>query len=221
LQPNDKNPEDQLIQMIASVVPILNGKDSAGQVIHLGPRMLRTPRYLLVILAAKSGQMFRLEQGKELDGSVYFSLYGLGQVADSFKQRGPHHQPIQYERTRVANRIYTMISNRKGLVAMRKIDGAICVKLTETGVKTSNEVLQEIIAYDNTRRDSDGRFKAKGVKGVGLQGAQKRLAEKIYEINFFALGIFFERRGLIFYCSLYCPSCFACMSGSLSMILVY
>jgi hypothetical protein len=64
---------------------------------------------------------------------------------------------------------------------MRKIDGDTFVKITEKGVKTANEVLQEIIDYDN---DSDEKFKAKGVKsGVGLQRAQKRLAEKISEIN--------------------------------------
>ena len=69
---------------------------------------------------------------------------------------------------------------------MTKIDGDTRLKITEKGVKTSNEVLQEIIAYDNMikKKDSDEKFKAKGVKsGVGLQGAQKRLAEKISEIN--------------------------------------
>jgi hypothetical protein len=180
LQPNYKDAEEDLIKKIAKVVPILNGKDSAGEVIHLGPRMLRTPRYLLVLLAAKSTQMFRLAYGKETDSSSYFTVYGLGEIADSFKKRGPYHQPIHYDRTKVANRIYTMISNN-GLVAMRKIDGDTRVKMTETGVKTSNEVLQEIIDYDN---DSDEKFKAKSVKsGVGLQRAQKRLAEKISEIN--------------------------------------
>jgi hypothetical protein len=36
LQSNGKDPEDDLIKKIANVVPILNGKDSAGQVIYLG-----------------------------------------------------------------------------------------------------------------------------------------------------------------------------------------
>jgi hypothetical protein len=80
------DPEDDLIKKIAKVVPILNGKDSAGEVIHLGPRMLRTPRYLLVLLVAKSSQVYRLAHGKEID---YFTLYGLGEVANSFKHLGP------------------------------------------------------------------------------------------------------------------------------------
>jgi hypothetical protein len=185
LQSNDKDPEDDLIKKIANVVPILNGKDSAGQVIHLGPRKFRITRYLLVLLVAKSKRMFSLEEGKEIDGSFYFSPYGLRRVADSFEEIGPYLLPIRYDRTKAATKIYTMISNN-GLVAMRKIDGATRVKMTERGVKTSNEVLQEIIAYDKMikKKDSDERFKAKGVKSVvGLQRAQERLAEKISEIN--------------------------------------
>lgn len=49
--------------------------------------MLRTPRYLLVLLAAKSGQTFRLAHGKEIDSSIYFTLYRLGEIAVSFKHR--------------------------------------------------------------------------------------------------------------------------------------
>jgi hypothetical protein len=186
LQANDKDPEDDLIMKIANVVPILNGKGSAGEDIHLGPRKLRITRYLLILLVAKSKLMFSLEDGIEIDGSVYFSLYGLREVAISFKKYGPYHQPIQYDRTHAANRIYNMISNNKGLVAMRKIGGATRVKMTETGVQVSNEVLEEIIAYDNMtkKKDSDERFKAKGVKsGFEFQRAQERLAEKIAEIN--------------------------------------
>jgi hypothetical protein len=141
-RPSLSSPEDDLIKKIAKVVPILNGRDSAGQIIHLGPRM-RTTRYLLVLLVAKSRRMFRLGYGKEIDGSVYFSLYVLGQVAAMFKQFGPYHQPIHYDRTKVATRIYTMLSNN-GLVAMRKIDGAICVTLTEKGDDTCNKFFQKL-----------------------------------------------------------------------------
>jgi hypothetical protein len=182
LQPIDKNPEDPLIKKIANVVQILNGRDSEGKVIHLGHQMTRIPRYLLVVFVAKSRQMFRLGHGKEIDGSIYFSLYGLGKVADSFKQFGPYHQPIQYDRTKVADRIYTMISNN-GLVAMRKIDGDTYVKITEKGDDISNELLQELIAYgeiDNL--PPIAKFRALG-NDPGWQKVQKRLAEKISEIN--------------------------------------
>jgi len=59
--------------------------------------------------------VYRLAHGKEID---YFTAYGLGEVANSFKHLGPHHQRIHYDRSHVANRIYTMIYNKKGLVAM-------------------------------------------------------------------------------------------------------
>ena len=44
--------------------------------------------------------MFRL-MGKKIDNSVYLTLYGLGKVAESFKQIGPYHTPIQHDRTKV------------------------------------------------------------------------------------------------------------------------
>jgi hypothetical protein len=38
--------------------------------------------------------MFRL-MGKEIDNSVYFTLYGLGKIAESFKKVGPYHGLIR------------------------------------------------------------------------------------------------------------------------------
>jgi hypothetical protein len=174
LRPNDKNPEDPLIKEIANVVQILNGKDSAGKVIHLGPQLPKIPRYLLVLFVAKSRQMFRLGHGKEIDGSIYFSLYGLGKVANFLR--------LDFERTKVASRIYTMLSNN-GIVAIRKIDGDTYITITEKGDDISSELLHELIAYgeiDNMPRIA--KFRALG-NDPGWQKAQKRLAEKISEIN--------------------------------------
>jgi hypothetical protein len=192
LQPIDKNPEDPLIRLIANIVPILNGRDSDGKVIYLGPQTTKIHRYLLVVFIAKSIHFFRLGFGKEIDSSIYFTLYGLGKVADSFKQIGPHLLPIHYDRTKVANSVYTVISNN-GLVAMRKIDGETYVKITEKGEDLSTKLLQELIAYAEvvsaTRPDSDKNFKVKkGVKvGIGYdsesQKVEKKLADRISEIN--------------------------------------
>ena len=139
MQPDNKDSED-LIRKIAKIVRILNGRDSTGQVIHPGLRMLR---YLSVVFLANSIQMSRLGYGKEIDGSIYFTLYGLGQVADHFREIGPYHIAIQYDRTRVANRIYTILSDN-GLVARRKIDGATYVSITEKGVDFLDKALQEL-----------------------------------------------------------------------------
>jgi hypothetical protein len=189
LQPIDSNIHDPLIKIIATVVPILNGRDSDGNTIYLGPQTTKIPRYLLVIFMARSSEVFRLGYGKQMDGSIYFTLYGLGKVADSFKQFGPYHQPIHYDRTKAASKVYTMISN-ENLVAMKKIDGETYVKITEKGDERSNKLLQEFIAYReiadmNRKTDSEERFVAKGGMGYDpeLQRVQKRLAEKISEIN--------------------------------------
>ena len=198
MQPSEKDPEDPLLKIIANVVPILNGRDSDGNVIYLGPQTTKIHRYLLVVFVAKSIHFFRLGFGKEIDGSVYFTLYGLGKVADSFKQIGPFLLPIHYDRTKVAARIYSIISNN-GLVAMRKINGNTYVKITEKGDDISNKLLQELIAYGEivnmnkkiiaNKTDSDQRFMAYevGPDAGLLRAVQKRylhlLAEKISEIN--------------------------------------
>ncbi|MGN6631090.1 MAG: hypothetical protein ACTHKP_02465 [Nitrososphaeraceae archaeon] len=117
MDPIDKNPEFWW-HMIAKVVPILNGRDPNGYAIHLGPHYTRIHRYLLIVFAAKTCPVFR-PTGKEMDNSVYYTLYSLSKIADSLKQFGPYHQPIHYDRTKVAGRVYTIL-HEKGLVIMKK-----------------------------------------------------------------------------------------------------
>ncbi len=179
--------------MIANIIPVLNGRVSNGNSIRLGPHTTKIHRYLLVIFVAQSLQTFRLTYGEKIDNSTYFTLHGLGQVADKFKQFGPYHQPIHYDTTKVAGRIYAIISN-DGLVAMRKKDGQTYVTITEDGNNKSSTLLQELIAFEelanlNTKTNSEDGFIAKGTKSgtlgsdLGLQKVQKRLAEGISEIN--------------------------------------
>ena len=85
-----------------------------------------------------------------------------------------------------------MISNN-GLVDIKKIDGDTYVTITKKGDDISEKLLRELIAYEEfanmDKTDSDEPFKVKkGVKsGVvydpGLQRIEKRLADKISEIN--------------------------------------
>jgi hypothetical protein len=63
--------------------------------------------------------MFSLS-GKEIDNSIYFTLYALKQIANSFKVLSFYHIPINSDRTKVASKIYNMISNN-GLVDIKKI----------------------------------------------------------------------------------------------------
>jgi hypothetical protein len=104
----DRNPEFPWLHMIANIIPVLNGRDSNGNSIRLGPHTTKIHKYLLVIFVAQSLQIFRLTYGEKIDKSSYFTLHGLGQGADKFKQFGPYHQPIHYDRTKVAGRIYSI-----------------------------------------------------------------------------------------------------------------
>jgi hypothetical protein len=81
-----------------------------------------------------------------------------------------------------------------GLVDIRKIEGDTYVTITEKGDDVCTKLLKELIAYDefanlNKSTDSDDMFKVKkdGKFGAGydpgLQRVERRLAEKISEIN--------------------------------------
>jgi predicted transcriptional regulator len=178
--------DEPMLKLVANVIPVLNGRDASGNIIYLGPQRTKIHRYLIVVFLAKATQMFRL-MGKEIDNSVYFTLYGLSKVAESFKQIGPYHLAINYDRTKVATRIYNMISN-DGLVAVRKIGGDTYITITEKGEEVSAKLLQDFITYGEianmNKPNSDERFVSKGVrKDPGLDRVEKKLAEKISEIN--------------------------------------
>jgi len=62
--------------------------------------------------------MFRLSV-KEIDNSIYFTLYALKEIASSFKDISPYHLPINYDRSKVAIKVYNMISSND-LVDIKK-----------------------------------------------------------------------------------------------------
>jgi hypothetical protein len=82
-----------------------NGRNSDGKPKFLGPETTKIHRYLLVLWVAKSEPMFRLQE-KEIDNLIYFTLYKLSKVADSFKDINPYHLPINYDRSKVAIKVY-------------------------------------------------------------------------------------------------------------------
>ncbi|NAL78154.1 hypothetical protein [Nitrososphaera sp. AFS] len=178
--------KEPMLKIVANVIPVLNGRDPSGNIIYLGPQTTKIHRYLIVVFLAKATHMFSL-MGKEIDNSVYFTLYGLGKVAESFKEMGPYHIPIQYDRTKVATRIYNMISER-GLVTVKKMEGETYITITDKGEDVSTKILQDLIAYGefanmNKKLDDNDKFVSKGVRKVpGLERVEKILAEKISEI---------------------------------------
>ena len=150
------------LRIFAHIVPILNGRDSEGHVIYLGPQRTKIHRYLLIIFLAKSAQMFRLS-GKEIDNSIYFTLYTLKEIAN-FKDISPYYIPINYDRSKVAIKVYNMISSN-GLVDIKKIDGDTYITVTKKGDDVSEKLLRELIAYEEfanmNKTDSDDQFKVK------------------------------------------------------------
>jgi hypothetical protein len=93
------------------------------------PDLPRITRYLLLVYIAKNTPMFR-SYGKEMDSSVYFTLYGLGKIAESLKKFGPYRQLSRYDRTRIADRVYTLLSD-KDLVIIKKIGPDTYITITQ------------------------------------------------------------------------------------------
>ena len=146
LQAFNHSPEG-LIRIFVHIVPILNGRDSEGHIIYLGPQRTKIHRYLLVIFLAKSTQMFRLS-GKEIDNSIYFTLYALKEIANSFQDISPYHLPINYDRTKVASKVYNMISSN-GLVDIKKIGGDTYITITEKGDDISKNYCGRLLHMKN------------------------------------------------------------------------
>jgi hypothetical protein len=180
------------LKRVARVVPVLNGRDSDGKPKYLGAETTKILRYLLVLCVAESSPTFRLSATgvKEMDNSSYFTLYMLSKLANSFRDISPWHLPITYDRTKVAIKIYNMISKNNdvgpysGLVTIKKIDGDTYVTTTKKGDDISEQLLEDLMAYMDS--DSDDRFVAKGGTRYDpeLQKEERRrLAEKISEIN--------------------------------------
>jgi hypothetical protein len=88
-----------------------------------------------------------------------------------------YHLPINYDRSKVAIKVYNTISSN-GLVDIKKVDGDTYITITKKRDDVSEKLLRELIAYEEfanmNKTDSDD---------PGLQRVEKRLAEKISEIN--------------------------------------
>ena len=84
--------------------------------------------------------------GKQIDNSLYFTLYSLGTVATYFKSVKPFYTPINYDRRKVAQRIYENLAMR-GYVDSKKIQGDIYVTTNEKGDEACNQLLSELITY--------------------------------------------------------------------------
>ena len=186
-----------LINLFSNIVHILNGRDSNNQIIYLGPNGTQIHRYLLLVFIAKSVTIFSV-LGKQVDDSLYFTIYSLGRVASYFESIKPSYSPIDYGRRRVAQKMYEMLAGR-GYVEVKKIQGDTYVTTTKKGDETCSKLLQELITVAQLSdmapiiKEADlsyGAFKTK--KGVmdeilqenaNLRMAAEKLKENIAEIN--------------------------------------
>jgi hypothetical protein len=82
-------------------------------------------RYLITLYTAKFVPSFSIN-GKDIDDSVYFTAYGLGNVAKSFRTH------ISYDRTKQAMKVYKE-AEQKGLVQIKKINGETYITTTPRG----------------------------------------------------------------------------------------
>lgn len=129
---------EPLLEMINGIVPILNGRDSYNKIAFLGPNTTKIHRYLIVLYTAKYLQTFKLI-GKQLNNSVYFTLYGLSKVAKAF------NKPIHYDRTKVAIRVYKK-SEQLGFVQIKKIEGETYITTTKEGDEICLKILLDLSA---------------------------------------------------------------------------
>lgn len=135
---------EPLLEMINGIVPILNGRDPYNNIAFLGPNTTKIHRYLIVLYTAKYLQTFNL-LGKQMDKSVYFTLYSLSKVARAFSS------PIHYDRTKVAIKVYKR-SEELGFVQIKKLNGETYITTTLEGDKICLKILSDLTALMRIHR---------------------------------------------------------------------
>ena len=137
--------------------------------------------------------LFFSVNGKDIDDSVYFTAYGLGNVAKSFKTLY-RKTNINYDRTKVAMNIYRK-AEEKGFVLIKKINGETYITTTPLGDEVCAQLitdlllLMKLIQINPTIQNSipDERYPSKGSfnltnKSTTL-GILNILLQQITEIN--------------------------------------
>lgn len=116
-----------IVEQIYEVAPLLNGLMGLTTKIH---------RYMITLYAATTVPFFYIN-GKEIENSVYFTLYGLAKIAGILND-------IRYDRSRVALGVYKRAENM-GLVEFKKDRGETYVKITSKGTKLYSKILVDLL----------------------------------------------------------------------------
>lgn len=79
----------------------------------------------------------------EIDSSVYFSLYGLGKIAESLAKSGFYHRITNDDdMTKIEDKTYNNML-KKGLVKIKRIGGTAYVTIEENGEDLSKKLLDK------------------------------------------------------------------------------
>lgn len=102
----------------------------------------RNARYLLLLYFAENIPAFR-SCGMVIDGLVYFSLYGLGKIAESLTKSWFYHRITNHDdMTKIEDKIYNNMSE-KGLVKIKKIGDTTYITIKERGEDLSRKLLDK------------------------------------------------------------------------------
>lgn len=153
------NPAHPLIGTVNSLIPLLNGAyESTETKKFLGPKLTKIHRYLITLYVAKHVQSFSL-LGVMKNGILCFTLYRLSKIAET-----GFTQPIHYDRTKVAKRVYEK-SQELGYVDIIKSQGESYVTTTDKGDKICQVVLDEFLQFTNLydKNSNNDKFISKGI----------------------------------------------------------
>ena len=101
----------------------------------------KNARYLLLLYFAKNIPAFR-SCGMEIDSSVYFSLYGLGRIAESLAKSGFYHWITDDDMTKIEDKTYNNMPE-KDLVKIKRTGDTTYVTIKEKGEDLSRKLLDK------------------------------------------------------------------------------
>lgn len=99
-------------------------------------------RSLLLLYFATNIPTFR-SCGIEIDGSVYFSLYGLVKVAESFTKSGPFRQATHDDNMIITSEKAYATMSEKGLVNLKRMGPTTYVTITLRGNDLSRKLVDQ------------------------------------------------------------------------------
>lgn len=170
-----------LIETIKCIVSIINGQDpSIG-----GKKKFQMHRYMINLLLATQENFF---EGERLDSDsiTYFTISRLEKIS---KDIGKNFiEPIQYDRHRVATKVYKQCKHR-GFVRIKRKNGAQWVGVTAAGEQGTMKLIDNLILQlPKERRPSPDQLSKFTIRktttsSLPLNEIAKKLEELVDELK--------------------------------------